>query len=43
MKKILKEKDIRINIILQDGESQAIAWGCDLSFEYIKINGEYRT
>jgi len=42
-KKILKEKDIEILVTLQDGESQATAWGCDLSYEYVKINGEYRT
>ncbi len=42
-KKILKENEIRILINLADGDSQATAWGCDLSYEYVKINGEYRT
>ncbi|MDD3014748.1 MAG: bifunctional ornithine acetyltransferase/N-acetylglutamate synthase [Candidatus Gastranaerophilales bacterium] len=41
--KILKEKDIKIIVNLQDGEAEATAWGCDLSYEYVKINGEYRT
>jgi len=41
--KILKEKDIKIIVNLQDGEAQATAWGCDLSYDYVKINGEYRT
>lgn len=40
---ILKEKDIKIFIALQEGDAQATAWGCDLSYEYVKINGEYRT
>lgn len=40
---ILKEKEIQIIARLQDGEGTATAWGCDLSYEYVKINGEYRT
>lgn len=40
---ILKEKDIQILINLADGNHSAKAWGCDLSYEYVKINGEYRT
>jgi glutamate N-acetyltransferase / amino-acid N-acetyltransferase len=40
---ILKEHDIVITAILQDGKAEATAWGCDLSYEYVKINGEYRT
>jgi glutamate N-acetyltransferase/amino-acid N-acetyltransferase len=42
-KKILLEKEIQIRVDLNsDGES-ATAWGCDLSYEYVKINGDYRT
>ncbi len=41
--KILKEKDIHIDIKLQDGNGTAIGWGCDLSYEYVRINGDYRT
>jgi glutamate N-acetyltransferase/amino-acid N-acetyltransferase len=40
---ILKEKDIKVNIQLEEGSGVATAWGCDLSYEYVKINGEYRS
>lgn len=40
---ILSEEEIKILVELQDGEGGAIAWGCDLTFEYVKINAEYRT
>ncbi|NLI92592.1 MAG: bifunctional glutamate N-acetyltransferase/amino-acid acetyltransferase ArgJ [Peptococcaceae bacterium] len=39
----LKNKDILIEIHLQDGNSQACAWGCDLTHKYIDINADYRT
>lgn len=41
--KVLKEKEIKIEIVMQEGEYDATAWGCDLSFDYVKINAEYRT
>ena len=41
--KVLHEKEIEIVISLGDGEGAATAWGCDLTYEYVKINGEYRT
>jgi len=41
--KILMEKEIKINILLEEGTSEVIGWGCDLSFDYVKINAEYRT
>ena len=41
--KILGEKEIRIAIDLMDGVSEACAWGCDLSLDYVRINGSYRT
>lgn len=41
--RILKERQINIIIALGDGKSEATAWGCDLSYDYVKINGEYRT
>lgn len=41
--KIISERDIVVEIELDDGEGEAKAWGCDLSYEYVKINGEYRT
>ena len=40
---ILKNKEITVNIYLKEGEGRACAWGCDLSYEYVRINGEYRT
>ncbi|OGI17101.1 MAG: bifunctional ornithine acetyltransferase/N-acetylglutamate synthase [Candidatus Melainabacteria bacterium RIFOXYA12_FULL_32_12] len=40
---VLKEREIRILITLQEGQAEACAWGCDLSYEYVRINGEYRT
>ena len=42
-KKILLEKEINIIIDLKDGDKQATAWGCDLTYDYVKINGDYRT
>lgn len=42
-KEILLEKEIDINITLGDGNGKATAWGCDLTYDYVKINGEYRT
>ena len=41
--KILHEKEIDIVISLGDGPGRATAWGCDLTYEYVKINGEYRS
>ena len=42
-KKVLSEKDIFILVGLNSGEAQAEAWGCDLTYDYVKINGDYRT
>ena len=42
-KSILVEKEIEILISLKSGEASATAWGCDLTYEYVKINGDYRT
>ena len=42
-KEILLEKEITINIELNSGSATATAWGCDLTYEYVKINGDYRT
>lgn len=40
---ILSEDEIDIIINLHDGNAQATAWGCDLTYDYVKINGDYRT
>ena len=42
-KKILSESEIDILVSLGDGSASATAWGCDLTYEYVKINGDYRT
>ena len=42
-KEILLEDEIDININLHGGESEATAWGCDLTYDYVKINGDYRS
>ncbi len=42
-KEILSEDDIDIIVNLNDGEFSATAWGCDLTYDYVKINGDYRT
>ncbi len=40
---ILGEDEIKVLVDLHSGDASAIAWGCDLTFEYVKINAEYRT
>ncbi len=42
-KEILLEKEIEIIVNLGDGDSSSTAWGCDLTYDYVKINGDYRT
>ncbi len=42
-KKILLEDEIEILINLNSGKTRATAWGCDLTYDYVKINGDYRT
>ena len=42
-KEILLEKEIEILVSLGDGDCAATAWGCDLTYDYVKINGDYRT
>ena len=42
-KEILLEKEIEIAVALGDGDGAATAWGCDLTYDYVKINGDYRT
>ena len=41
--KVLHETEIEILVSLGDGTAAAAAWGCDLSYEYVHINGDYRT
>lgn len=42
-KKILLKHDITIKIELNSGSGEATAWGCDLTYDYVRINGDYRT
>lgn len=42
-KEILLEKEIEILVTAGDGNASAQAWGCDLTYDYVKINGDYRT
>ena len=42
-KEILLEHEIEILITLDSGDASATAWGCDLTYDYVKINGDYRT
>ena len=42
-KEILLEKDIKILVELKQGKVNASAWGCDLTYDYVKINGDYRS
>lgn len=42
-KEILLQEEVHIDIDMQQGDGEATAWGCDLTYDYVKINGDYRT
>ncbi len=42
-KEILQEEEIQIYISLNEGDCSAVAWGCDLTYDYVRINGDYRS
>ena len=42
-KKILTEKEVVIDITMGEGDASATCWGCDLTYDYVRINGDYRT
>jgi len=42
-KEILSKEEIEIIISLDDGNGEASVWGCDLTYDYVKINGDYRS
>lgn len=42
-KEILLQEEVHIDIDMQQGDGTATAWGCDLTYDYVKINGDYRT
>lgn len=42
-KEILSQPEVTILIAMKDGDASVTAWGCDLTYEYVRINGDYRT
>lgn len=42
-KQVLLEDEIRVLVTVGDGTESATAWGCDLTYDYVKINGDYRS
>jgi len=42
-KQVLLEEEIEIRVVVGSGSGKASAWGCDLSYDYVKINGDYRS
>ncbi len=42
-KTVLSEDEITISVDLNEGDVSATAWGCDLTYDYVKINGDYRS
>ena len=42
-KKVLSENEVTIDVDVNEGTDCATAWGCDLTYDYVKINGDYRT
>ncbi|MPN37475.1 Arginine biosynthesis bifunctional protein ArgJ [bioreactor metagenome] len=42
-KSVLSQDEVEILVSLNEGEAEASCWGCDLTYDYVKINGDYRT
>ena len=42
-KEVLSKNYIFIDIDMKCGDETAVAWGCDLTYEYVRINGDYRS
>lgn len=42
-KKVLTQEEVIIDVSLNEGDHEATCWGCDLTYDYVKINGDYRT
>jgi glutamate N-acetyltransferase/amino-acid N-acetyltransferase len=42
-RRLLEEKEVMVEVILKVGKESGVAWGCDLTYDYVKINGDYRT
>ena len=41
--KLLSQKEVTVICDMKEGEASATAWGCDLTYDYVKINGDYRS
>ncbi|MCR5848776.1 MAG: bifunctional ornithine acetyltransferase/N-acetylglutamate synthase [Lachnospiraceae bacterium] len=41
--KIMSDKEVIVDVDMHDGEAEAEAWGCDLTYDYVKINADYRS
>ena len=41
--KILSDPEVTVLVDMHMGEQEAVAWGCDLSYDYVKINADYRS
>ena len=41
--KIMKEKEVTVFVDMHEGSEEATAWGCDLTYDYVKINADYRS
>lgn len=41
--KIMKEDEVTVFVDMHEGEAEAAAWGCDLTYDYVKINADYRS
>ena len=42
-KQVLLKEEVKVLVSLHGGDCSAVAWGCDLTYDYVKINGDYRT
>ena len=42
-KKIMEEKEVTVFVDMHEGTAEATAWGCDLTYDYVKINADYRS
>lgn len=41
--KILSDKEVKVIVDIKQGQEEATAWGCDLTYDYVRINGDYRS
>lgn len=42
-RKIMEEKEVTVLVDMHEGDAQGTAWGCDLTYDYVKINADYRS